>query len=969
MFRYALNIPANVISAKLLITADTFYELNLNGVFIGRGPARGYAFSYPYDVYDVTTDLTVGEPAVIAILVNSLNDNTQSYVKEQPGLLAELVLELDTGEKVIVGTDSTWKTQPAHAFTSHTPRIAVQFGFEEQFDARREDPAWKETGFDDNAWAQADVIAAPPWTGLAQRTIPFLTEDSVSPVEVKVVELARLRKGTFWTFDVRQIANTDRTGLRTNPPGEQGWIIFTELTVSRDCIAHIHVFKHYEPVDVRVNDQFLISDATNASQEARPVHLHVGANLVMLRNIQWSAILIECDESFTLSADRFVPDAAWIFSGVFNELTDAVEQRWTVNTLDALPSDDPRIGIPHSANPLDVFTMTSSQQFFAVEGGFCSYDITRATPRPTIAGNRPAPVLNSSAMLADNADWTIIQPQSDGDVHVVIDFGREIMGFVEFDIDAPQDAIIDAHFFEGIDESGIFWMQSLRNTFRYVAREGRQVFRSHQRRGFRYGSFTFRNMSRPLKMRRIHTLQSTYPVAKNGHFACSDETLTKIWEVGAYTVQLCMLDTYIDCPGYEQVFWVGDARNSSLVNAAAFGAYEITDRSVRLVGQSLSPYLEKIKPPHLNRPHLTGSHVASGWFDEIPMWTFLWVSMAWEQYWNTGDVAALADYYADVKECMRRSETFLTSRDLFDIPDVWNLVDWAAQDLDRDGEVISNTVLFAQALDCAARMADVLQLQHDCEHYQALATRLRAAVNQYGWSETHQGYVDTVRDEFAYQRYLTRAAQIGFSPVDYGAFQNKQRISEPTNTLALLANAVLPERYDAVIKMVLASRTGNYVGSSPSMARFGSPDQVVPVGSPWFLFFTLETLFREDHADDAIAIIREQWNRILEKGATTFWETFPGFVDSHWSRSLCHGWSAAPVYFLTSQVLGVTPAAPGFRRIRIAPKSFGLKWASGTVPTPHGAVHVAWHIDDNGKMQLETHAPEGCEIEIVLPED
>lgn len=75
--------------------------------------------------------------------------------------------------------------------------------------------------------------------------------------------------------------------------------------------------------------------------------------------------------------------------------------------------------------------------------------------------------------------------------------------------------------------------------------------------------------------------------------------------------------------------------------------------------------------------------------------------------------------------------------------------------------------------------------------------------------------------------------------------------------------------------------------------------------------------------------------------------------------------SAAPVYFLTSQVLGVTPAAPGFRRIRIAPKSFGLKWASGTVPTPHGAVHIAWHIDDNGKMQLETHAPEGCEIEIV----
>ena len=149
----------------------------------------------------------------------------------------------------------------------------------------------------------------------------------------------------------------------------------------------------------------------------------------------------------------------------------------------------------------------------------------------------------------------------------------------------------------------------------------------------------------------------------------------------------------------------------------------------------------------------------------------------------------------------------------------------------------------------------------------------------------------------------------------------------------------------------------------------GNPDEVVPVGSPWFLFFTLETLFQEGLADDALTILRQQWNRMLEKGATTFWETFPSITGSgHWSRSLCHGWSAAPTYFLSTQVLGVKPAAPGYARIRIAPQVFNLQWASGIVPTPRGPVTVSWHVNEAGMLDLFYDAPEDCEVEISLPQ-
>jgi alpha-L-rhamnosidase len=578
------------------------------------------------------------------------------------------------------------------------------------------------------------------------------------------------------------------------------------------------------------------------------------------------------------------------------------------------------------------------------------------------------PARAPNALLHDNADWTIINPQPDGDVHMVVDFGREMIGYPRLEVDAPEGAIIDANFFEGIDDGGIFWTRNLRNSFRYICREGPQTFTSHQRRGFRYGSFAFRNLSRPLKIRHVSALMATYPVEAQGHFACSDETLNKIWEVGAYTVRLCMLDTYIDCPAYEQVYWVGDARNSALVNAVAFGAFELTDHCIRLTGQSLSDELRTVKPPHLQamRTHITTSHVVSGWFDEIPMWTFLWIWSAWEQYWLTGDREALADYYKDVSECLRRCESFLTPRDLLDIPDVWNLVDWAAHDLERDGEVISNTVLMAQALDYAAQMAQVLDLLGEATAHKALARRLRAAVNRYGWSDQYQGYVDTVRDPTAYHRHQDLCGKRGIDAGTFEAFRAKQRISEPTNTLALLCNAVPPERHEAVMRFVLAAKEGKFIGSSPWHAALGKPDEIVPVGSPWFLFFTLETLFKERLAADALHILRKQWNRMLEKGATTFWETFPGFIGSgHWSRSLCHGWSAAPVYFLSTQVLGITASAPGYRRIRIAPKPFHLRWASGTVPTPRGTVSVSWRHTETGAMDIQYDVPKDCEVEIV----
>ena len=42
--------------------------------------------------------------------------------------------------------------------------------------------------------------------------------------------------------------------------------------------------------------------------------------------------------------------------------------------------------------------------------------------------------------------------------------------------------------------------------------------------------------------------------------------------------------------------------------------------------------------------------------------------------------------------------------------------------------------------------------------------------------------------------------------------------------------------------------------------------------------------------------IEKVWGDMLFAGATTFWETDEGESDFHNAGSLCHGWSAVPLY-------------------------------------------------------------------------
>jgi hypothetical protein len=124
-----------------------------------------------------------------------------------------------------------------------------------------------------------------------------------------------------------------------------------------------------------------------------------------------------------------------------------------------------------------------------------------------------------------------------------------------------------------------------------------------------------------------------------------------------------------------------------------------------------------------------------------------------------------------------------------------------------------------------------------------------------------------------------------------------------------------------------------------------------------FEFFLLEVL-KEEHREKAfLDTIRKDWGFMVEQGATTFWELW-SLRHGRLTRSHCHGWSAAPTFFLSSTVLGIEPLKPGFAEVRIAPQLGGLAFARGTMPTPFGPIEVSARRVGK-KVEVDCRLPKG----------
>jgi alpha-L-rhamnosidase len=188
IFRRQFEITKPVRHAVMFICGLGHYELHLNGQRVGdfvMDPGwTNYRRTCLYSGYDVTDRLQVGDNAVGVMLGNGMYNVTGGrYVKftgsfGPPKLICQLHVTFTDGTTQIVASDPAWRTTPGPVTFS-----CIYGG--EDYDARREQPGWDTSAYDDSAWAAVTVCKGPGGRLVAQYAPPIQVAERLSPVAIE----------------------------------------------------------------------------------------------------------------------------------------------------------------------------------------------------------------------------------------------------------------------------------------------------------------------------------------------------------------------------------------------------------------------------------------------------------------------------------------------------------------------------------------------------------------------------------------------------------------------------------------------------------------------------------------------------------------------------------------------------------------------------------------------------------------
>jgi Glycogen debranching enzyme len=406
---------------------------------------------------------------------------------------------------------------------------------------------------------------------------------------------------------------------------------------------------------------------------------------------------------------------------------------------------------------------------------------------------------------------------------------------------------------------------------------------------------------------------TTYPQECRASFdAPAEPDLPRIWEVCWRTLQLCSHETYEDCPGYEQLNYLLDARNEALLSLTMAGETDLPRRTIRLFRDTL------------RTDGMLSSRTPSQKRQTIPIFALWWVRMLLD-YWDwvgerDRDFVCACLYAVDgvlgYFRARLRPDGFVG-----ELP-YWNPIGGeGAPGTDLDPAIKAGGSTYVTALYLTA-LNDALRLHREAGGNAEDASR---------WEATRRRLATAVRSAFSRERgvFVERLSHPA------------EPVSQHTQAAAILSGAATRPQVKQVVKALEAG---------VPVARM-TRQQGLPFA---------EAMRAAGRYDLVLAQHLPEYRRQLDLHLTTCLE------GGERGRSDCHAWSAWLPAELLRSVLGVRPALPGFAAIEIAP-AVVLPEASGVVPTPAGEVRVSWRQDGRSVL-LEADAPEGVPVHVRLPD-
>ncbi len=516
--------------------------------------------------------------------------------------------------------------------------------------------------------------------------------------------------------------------------------------------------------------------------------------------------------------------------------------------------------------------------------------------------------LTEGRIPASEKPVEITKTHEDFSPSLILDFGKLVTGYPRIRIRNSDGGVIDCLYGESL---------YLTREDRFILKGGEQALEPFNRRTFRYMKLLFQETPSRIDLEEISLKMNTYPVEPLGRFRCSDPVIDRIWDVARHTIRLSMLDNFVDCPRRERTIYGGDIYPENLIAHYAFGDPRMNRKVLRQM--FAIQYPEGALPPY--GPY-RGCH---GFY---PSWSG-YFGLAFLDHWElTGD----EDFLNELWQPFAR------------------LADWTAGEIERNEPHLIGTPEKGGAFEKWHKAPKVSFDPWNNAPFYALLERASTLAESIGYKKEARRWkhaLGLMTESLLKHMVDSSGRFVKISSTSKTARENRQY-----DTALLLWMGLLNED-----------------GAQAALQRLFDPRDREH-GYPFAAFFLIEGLFRYERNRQAVDYIRDYWGSMLERGATTFWELYSrNMPDSRIvpsrNASHCHGWSAGPIYALGAHVLGVRPLSPGFKTVLVAPRTCGLSWAQGAVPTPAGAVEVQWH-EHGSEFLLRLRAPSGAPVRVDL---
>ncbi|MEI6168910.1 MAG: family 78 glycoside hydrolase catalytic domain [bacterium] len=503
--------------------------------------------------------------------------------------------------------------------------------------------------------------------------------------------------------------------------------------------------------------------------------------------------------------------------------------------------------------------------------------------------------------------------------YFILDFGREETGLIHFDLDAPAGTVIDIGHGEHVVDGRIRIRMGSRNfADRYICREGINLYTLPFRRlGGRYLQVHVSNFHAPLKIRYFGLIPLALPEISTCEFRTSDTLAEKIYEISVRTLKCCMHEHYEDTPWREQSLYAFDGRNQALYGYYCFGNYDFAATSFDLLGRGIRAdgLLELCAPAKIPCT--------------IPMFSLVWISALAEHWMHAGSPVLFEKFSGQIKLML---EVVLARKDggsgLYRTPvspDLWHFYEWApGLDNDRDpGERLDApwNLFLHEALGAYAQMLRLSGNVAEAEEIEGKRAELGHAITQVFWDE----------QEHCLSTYIFDGKHAGFHQL--------------IQALTLNEHILDGEREKVLLRKISSSDFPEMTLSS-------------------MLYLVRALMDQDEGSRKCVAlIIHDHWGKMVLAGASTCWETIDGEAAFGGAGSLCHGWSALPVYYYHAYILGIRPLSPGFKTFSITPYCDRFFQAKGEVMTPYGKISAEWCRTGTG-IEMSVNHPVECKPKV-----